>query len=253
VKFHIQGEAVLLTRRQLLHSAAAGLGAGLMQAIDGNTDPTLAHAISIAALAPVYRIQNRIAMMAGSDKSLQAALRSIPKPTPEKCVRCEERARIIPAMTYAGCSSDDPLDTCQSGPYKYYLGTTTPNLNGPQQNFLYYLGLYNYGNDHNPSDMYRAWPWFNDGAGDPNYPLDTYSYTPNLNQTQEWSYPPDPVWQPDIVQVNKSGQINTVAGVMGVLGALWGLGAFIAAGACPVCAAAAISFALTGALIRLLA
>ena len=234
-----------------LYQDGAGTSQVITQAIDSNTDPALAHAQMAAYLAPPYKLGKLLAIQAGNRGTLLAAIKETSKPI-EKCARCVERAKISPVQSYGSCIFSDPLDTCISGPYERYYGSSLQNLTGPEQNFLYYKGESDYSNGLGSGTEYRAYPWFSDGNGDSNYPLDSASYSPNLNQTQAWSWPIDPVWHPDSQQLDQAAQINRVAATMGVVGAMWGLGAFIAAGACPVCAGAAIAFALTGALIKFL-
>lgn len=236
-----------------LYQDAAGQSQIITQAIDSNTDPALSHAQMAAYLAPAYRLGKLLAVGAGNRGTLLAALKEVPKPV-EKCARCEGRAKISPVQSYGSCIFSDPLDTCISGPYERYYGSSLQNLNGPEQNFLYYKGESDYSNGLGSGTEYRAYPWFqdpNNPGGDTTFPLNYAGYSPNLNQTQAWSWAPDPVWHPDSQQLDQAQQINRVAGAMGVIGAMWGLGAFIAAGACPVCAGAAIAFALTGALIKM--
>ena len=215
-----------------------------LQATDSNTDPVLTHAQALSRLTPVYKLHKLVAMKAGSQASLLAAARSVPKVDPRapcpgcatRDTRLREGARIIKAQGYNGCDFTNPVPTCTTGEYS-----------SPYQNMAWWSGVAGY------TPYYYALPTFPGYAGaDWNYPLDQAFYTPNLNQTFEWHWPNGLAWQPDAVQKTKADQINFVANSMTFMGALWGLGALIAAGACPPCAACGAILGITGIIIRLL-
>lgn len=215
-----------------------------LQATDSNTDPVLTHAQALSRLTPVYKLHKLVAMNAGSQASLMAAVRSVPKYDPRApCPGCEVRdsriregARIIKAQSYNGCDFTNPVSTCTTGEYS-----------SPYQNMAWWSGIAGY------TPYYYALPTFPGYAGaDWSYPQDQSFYTPNLNQTFEWHWPNGLAWQPDAIQKTKADQINFVANSMTFMGALWGLGALIAAGSCPPCAVCGAILGISGIIIRLL-
>jgi hypothetical protein len=205
----------------------------LLQATGSNIDPVIAHAQALSRLAPAYRLKKLIAMKAGKESSLMAAARSIPPAVHDGgCANCGGLVKRVQVIN--GCDLSNPVPTCTTGEYS-----------SPYQNALWWAGL------SGITSPYYALPTFPGYAGgDWNYPIDQSFYTPNLNQTFEWSWPPDPYWKPDQQQLDKSKQIGYVAGAMGIIGILWGIGAFLAAGACIPCTAAAFGFGLSAAILK---